>query len=257
MSADRRNETPAGPAVEGAALRVGAVLLAAGAGSRLGGRPKCLLQHQGQTLIRRTLAALHDAGVADTVVVLGHHAAQIEPALAGCAVARAWNPQPDAGAVSSQRIGLAALPGRPDAVVMALCDQPLIEARHIVALIATFRARPAGRSVVFPQVDGQPGNPVIFSAAVRKQILAGDARTGCRQWRDAHPEAVAPFVTAERAYHFDIDTPADLRRFERETGQALQWPAGDTQAPATHGQADPAARRSGQRGTCLQRGGIT
>ena len=56
---------------------VGAVVLAAGAGSRLGGRPKCLLELGGVPLIRRTLIALSGAGVDEVVVVLGHHAAQV------------------------------------------------------------------------------------------------------------------------------------------------------------------------------------
>ena len=205
---------------------MGAVLLAAGAASRLGGRPKCLLQRDGRPLIRHTLAALQGAGVTDAVVVLGHHAAQVEAALVGCAVTLVRNPRPQAGLVSSQRVGLAALPGRPDAVLMALCDQPLLEARHIAALIAAWRARPTGCSLVFPQVDGQPGNPVVLGAEVREQILSADAAVGCREWRHAHATAVAPFVTAERSYRFDIDTPEDLMRYARETGRTLDWPDG-------------------------------
>ena len=42
----------------------------------------------------------------------------------------------------------------------------------------------------------------------------------------AHPEAVAPFVTDNRRYRVDVDTPEDLERFERETGHVLRWPAG-------------------------------
>jgi hypothetical protein len=37
---------------------------------------------------------------------------------------------------------------------------------------------------------------------------------------------VTPFVTPNPHYRFDIDTPEDLARFQRETGRALVWPQG-------------------------------
>jgi CTP:molybdopterin cytidylyltransferase MocA len=110
-------------------------------------------------------------------------------------------------------------------VIVALADQPLLNAQDITALIGAFKKRPEGSSVVYPQVNGERGNPVMFSAEVREQILAGAANVGCRQWQAAHADAVAPFVTDNRRYKVDIDTPEDIERFERETGHALRWPA--------------------------------
>lgn len=211
---------------QGRRLVVGAVVLAAGAGSRLGNRPKCLLELDGVPLIRRQLAALSGAGVDDIVVVLGHHAGQIEAVLVGWPVTRVRNPNPDDGQVSSQRLGLAALGGRLDAVIVALADQPLIGAPHITALIQAFEKRPAGTAVVYPEVAGERGNPVMFTAEVRAQILAGPADVGCRQWQAAHADAVLPFVTDHRGYRLDIDTVDDLEAFARDTGQPLRWPAG-------------------------------
>jgi len=136
------------------------------------------------------------------------------------------NPRPDDGQVSSQRIGLAALSGKLDAVIVALADQPLLNADDITALIGAFKKRLEPAQVVYPLVGGERGNPVIFSAEVREQILSGSANVGCRQWQSAHADAVAPFVTDNRRYRVDIDTEDDLVRFERETGHALHWPTG-------------------------------
>jgi CTP:molybdopterin cytidylyltransferase MocA len=204
---------------------VGAVLLAAGAGSRLGHKPKSLLELGGVPLIRRQLIALSGAGVDEVVVVLGHHAELIDPVVQTFPVTVVRNPNPDDGQVSSQRIGLAALTGKLDAVIVALADQPLLNAQDITALIGAFKKRPEAASVVYPQVNGERGNPVMFSAEVREQILAGAANVGCRQWQAEHADAVAPFVTDNRRYKVDIDTPEDIQRFERETGHALRWPA--------------------------------
>lgn len=206
-------------------LVVGAVLLAAGAGSRMGGRPKALLELGGVPLIRRQLIALSGAGVDEVVVVLGHHAERIDPVVQEFPVTLVRNPRPDDGQVSSLRVGLAALAGQLDAVLVALADQPLINANDIGDLIGAYKKRPEGTQIVMPQVNGEPGNPVIFSAEVREQILQGDANIGCCQWRAAHPEAVAPFVTDNRRYRVDLDTLEDIERFERDTGHRLRWPA--------------------------------
>ncbi len=203
---------------------VGAVLLAAGAGERIGRRPKSLLELGGVPLIRRMLIALSGAGVDEVVVVLGHHADQIGPAVENFPVTVVRNLDPDEGQVSSQRQGLTALTGKLDAVIVALADQPLINAQDITALIGAWKKRRDGAEVVYPEVAGERGNPVIFSTAVREQILAGEARVGCRQWQAANAEQVQPFITDNRRYRVDIDTPQDIEAFERSTGHRLRWP---------------------------------
>ena len=117
-------------------LVVGAVLLAAGSASRMGHRPKALLRLGGVPLVRRQLIALSSAGVDKLVVVLGHHAEHIEPAVQGFPVTLVRNPDPDQGQTSSLRLGLAALGGKIDAVLVALADQPLIDVQDVNDLIA-------------------------------------------------------------------------------------------------------------------------
>ena len=62
-------------------IRVGAVLLAAGEGSRMGHMPKCLIQINGQSLLQRQLLALSEAGVDEVVLVTGYHHTAIEQEL--------------------------------------------------------------------------------------------------------------------------------------------------------------------------------
>lgn len=206
-------------------LTVGAVVLAAGAGERIGHRPKCLLELGGVPLIRRTLIALSGAGADEVAVVLGYHADQIAPAVEHFPVTVVRNPNPADGQVSSQRVGLAALGGKLDVVIMVLADQPMLHASDFMALIGAWKKRPAGAQVIYPEVGGERGNPVMFSAEVREQILSGAANVGCRQWQSANGALVAPFRSDNRRYRIDIDTPEDLLRFEQETGHALKWPA--------------------------------
>jgi len=211
-------------------MTVGAVLLAAGAGSRLGRRPKALLELGGVPLILRQLIALSGAGVDEVAVVLGHHADAIEAAVRKFPITLAHNPSPDDGQASSVRIGLQALSPKLDAVIVALADQPLVNEQDIMVLIGAFKKRAEGRAMVVPRVSdgeraGEPGNPVIFDAALRQEWLAGAADLACRRWRQDHPERVRWFDTDNRRYCIDIDTPEDLRAFSERTGHELRWPA--------------------------------
>ena len=208
------------------ALRVGGLVLAAGAGNRMGNRPKCLLQLNGMSLLERQLQALSLAGVRPVGVVLGHHAERIlqEGVLTRWAAQQVRNPRPDEGHVSSLRIGLKALPAGLDAVVVALADQPLIDVRAVQALLAAFAQRPAGTQMLQPSVQGLPGNPVVFSGAVMAQILAGDEHMGARQWQQAHPEAVYHWETPHGHYRLDVDNETDRQAVAQLTGQRLHWP---------------------------------
>ena len=208
------------------ALRVGGLVLAAGAGSRMGNRPKCLLQLNGMSLLERQLQALSLAGVRPVGVVLGHHAERIlqEGVLTRWAAQQVRNPRPDDGHVSSLRIGLKALPAGLDVVVVALADQPLIDVQAVQALLAAFAQRPAGTQMLQPSVQGLPGNPVVFSGAVMAQILAGDEHMGARQWQQAHPEAVYRWETPHGHYRLDVDNETDRQAVAQLTGQSLHWP---------------------------------
>lgn len=205
--------------------RLGGVVLAAGLATRLGGRPKCLLELDGEPLLRRVLAALDGAGIADRVVVTGHAADRVEAALHGLPLTVVRNPAPDEGQTASLRLGLAALPAGCDAVLVALADQPLLDAADLHALRDAWERRAPGIEVVHPRVAGARGNPVIFSAAVRDAVLAAGPDVGARQWQAAHPAAVAAFDSDNDHYRIDIDTPEDLARFAAG-GRALRWPPG-------------------------------
>jgi molybdenum cofactor cytidylyltransferase len=200
-----------------------AVLLAAGAASRMGHRPKCLLERDGQALIRRTAQCLLDAGIQDLVVVLGHYAQEIAPALAGLPVTVVINPQPEQGIISSQRLGLQSLSANCDAVVMCLADQPLIETQDITDLLQAFADRPSNTHLVFPQVQGQPGNPVVLSAAVRAAVLQANDDFGCQTWRQHHRALVHGWASDNPHYITDLDSQADIAALQ-QIGIHLRWP---------------------------------
>jgi len=205
-------------------LKVGVVLLAAGEGSRMGGVPKCLVQLQGASLISRHLTAMREVGIHDVVVVTGFYYQVIEPAIAPFAVRVVRNPSPEAGQQSSVKLGLAQLGSDFDLVLIALADLPLVGNAELHELITAFKNRPAGTSVVYPEVNGLRGNPVAFSGAVIAGMLASGENIGCRKFVDANPALVHKLQTKNESFVLDLDTPEDIAGFEQRTGLKLTMP---------------------------------
>ena len=207
-----------------ARLRVGAVLLAAGEGSRMGGVPKCLLRLQGVPLINRHLIALSGGGIDEVVVVTGYHHADIEPAVETFPVTVVRNPHPEAGQQSSVRLGLEALGAKFDIVLIVLADQPLLSSAEFTELISAFKKRPPGAAIVYPEIHGRRGNPVVFSGELIAELLATHQKIGCRQFMDDHPELVYKHITDNDRFILDVDTVEDLVAFEKRTGWSLTMP---------------------------------
>lgn len=205
-------------------LRIGAVLLAAGEGRRMGGVAKPLIRLQGVPLIARHLVALSGAGVDEVVVVTGHAREAVEEEVRRFIVSLAHNEAYAEGQDRSVRVGLAALSGPFDAVFVVLADQPLIGAADLTELIGAFKRRPAGH-VVVPIVRGTRGNPILLDAEAQARILAGDANLGCRRLTERHPELVHVHETDNARFVTDLDTLEDVEGLARRTGWQLEIPA--------------------------------
>jgi CTP:molybdopterin cytidylyltransferase MocA len=203
---------------------LGGILLAAGEARRMGGRPKPLIERDGVPLVRRVALALLHAGVRDVVVVLGTQAAAIRSALAGLPVTDTVNADYRDGRVSSLRAGLSALTADVGAVLVALADQPLLEAADVRELLQAFADRGSARATV-PRVAGVRGHPIVFDAGVGREILQRDAGYGARRWLQEHPSELAWFDSGNAHYCVDLDCPEDLVRVERRYGCTLRWPA--------------------------------
>jgi len=200
-------------------LRLAVLLLAAGQGSRLGSHPKALLKQAGVTLLNRLLDAVQPFNPIEFIVVTGFHGDAIEQALAQMespfsqSIRLLRNPNPDVGQASSVRLGIEALQSNFDVLLIALSDQPAITTTEIGQLLSTFSQRSAGKEIVLPMVDGQRGNPVVFSKkALQNTVAIPDL--SCRAYMDAHPEQVQLWHTDNAAFICDVDTPEDMKKHQ-------------------------------------------
>jgi molybdenum cofactor cytidylyltransferase len=187
--------------------RIGAVVLAAGAGSRFGGG-KLLAPLDGRPILAHVLEAIRSAGLSDTVVVLGHGAEALESAIPWVAERRVVNPDPDAGLSSSLRVGFSALEGDDLAgVFVVLGDQPLVDPAVFHAL-SRAHVR-AGVAFVAPRyVGGGGANPVLVLRAGWPYIAEAGGDRGLGPILAAHPELVAEVELG--GSNPDVDTAADL-----------------------------------------------
>lgn len=204
-------------------LHIGAVLLAAGEGRRMGGVAKPLIKLQGVPLISRQLVALSGAGVDEVVVVTGYASDDIERQVQSFPVTLAHNSAHAEGQQGSVRAGLAALGGPFDAVFVMPSDQPLISADDLTELVGAFKKRPAGH-VVVPVVNGRRGNPVLLDDVALEGILASDADLACRHFIDNNPQLVHVHETANEHFVIDLDTQADVQELTKRMGWRLELP---------------------------------
>jgi CTP:molybdopterin cytidylyltransferase MocA len=190
---------------------VAGVLLAAGEGSRFG-RPKALVELDGQTLAERGVAMLRAGGADPVLIVTG--AAQVELG-AELRVRTVYNGEWRTGMGSSLRAALRALTElevgpEVGAAVVALADQPLVGAEAVGRLIAAYQA---GAGVAVAAYGGKPRNPVLLAREHWPEVVAaatGDQ--GARAFLRARPELVTLVECGDTGRPDDIDTPADLEQ---------------------------------------------
>ena len=101
------------------------IVLAAGGSSRLG-QPKQLVVYVGEPLVRRATRTAVESGAEQVIVVLGAHAEAVRKSLDGLVVKTVVNANWQLGLGSSIRCGAEALSPGITAVVLSLCDMPLV-----------------------------------------------------------------------------------------------------------------------------------
>jgi nicotine blue oxidoreductase len=183
---------------------VAGLLLAAGAGSRLG-RPKALVELGGQRLVDRGVHTLADGGCVPVLVVLG--AAETELPDRASTVK---NPDWATGMGSSVRAGIDALPPDVDAVIIALADQPLVTPDAVRRLL---EAREQGARAAVATYKGNQRNPVMLGREYWSTVYGMAVNdVGARAFLRAYSHVVTPVACDDIADPEDIDTEEDLER---------------------------------------------
>ncbi|MFF2348109.1 nicotine blue oxidoreductase [Pseudarthrobacter sp. NPDC058119] len=200
-----------------AGMRTTGVVLAAGAGTRLGLGPKALLPYRGRPLVEAVATTLLAGGCREVVVVLGAGAAEVESAarLDGCRVLT--NPEWESGMGSSFLLGARAADPA-DHLLVALVDQPGLTPATVQRLLAGHRpgriTAAAYRRRDSNDGDGtalRRGHPMVIDASLREEVSAtvtGDA--GARGFLRSRPDLVDEVDCSDQSTGEDVDTPDQL-----------------------------------------------
>jgi CTP:molybdopterin cytidylyltransferase MocA len=192
------------------ALPVGALVLAAGLGRRMG-RNKLLMDVAGQPMIKHVIEAAAEGGC--HVV----HAVYSDPALSdllGGAVTCIHNPDAATGQASSLRVGLQSLPEELEGVMVILGDQPLVGARTVRSLLKAWRredARPAVAATYGAAKDWRP--PVVVDRSLWPDLLELGGDEGARALLRRRPELLE--TVGVGGLPDDVDTPEDYANIVR------------------------------------------
>ena len=208
---------------DGARVTVAALLLAAGASSRMG-EPKPLVAWGGRTLIEWELEQLRASCVDEIVVVIGARAEAVRRTLGDLPERLVFNQRWPQGRATSLAKGAAALlevgRARPDVVVIQNVDQPALS--HVIdRLVETLRERGV-ESVQPTYLDAagteHGGHPVVLAGALLDELTqATEATEGLRAILQRHPPLRIP-MPEEPSVALDLDTPEALADGRRVLG---------------------------------------
>jgi molybdenum cofactor cytidylyltransferase len=194
-------------------MSVAAVVLAAGGSARFR-KPKQFVLFQGETFIKRIVAAAIEAGCAPVVVVAGEDSARITSELTRFTVTIAMNPDWQSGLGSSIVVGIRhAMSLAPDleAVVLLTCDQPFANGAVLTQLIQLRLT--TGKPIIASAYAGTLGIPALFDASCFPDLLRLKGDGGAKAIILARPHDVMPFDFP--AGQIDVDTAADYEKLDQ------------------------------------------
>lgn len=186
-------------------MNIGAVILAAGYSSRMGGF-KPLMQLGGMSLLCHCAERFKAAGITDITVVTGHRREAVEAESTRLNVKTVHNPDYDHGMLSSVCSAVHHL-HHLDGFFLLPVDIPLVYPATLTRLIRSFD----GHSVRIPIFCGEEGHPPLIPTSIIPAILEHGSRGsqgGLRAVLAVHPGLTVPVW--DRGVLMDGDTPEDF-----------------------------------------------
>jgi molybdenum cofactor cytidylyltransferase len=197
------------------ARNVAALVLAAGRSTRMGGPNKLLEEVGGKPLVRIAAEQALASRARPVIVVTGHQRERVEAVLAGLPVELVHNPAFADGLGTSLRAGIAALPAQSDGVIVCLGDMPQVDAAIIDRLVDAL-SPDKGALIAIPTIDGQRGNPVVWSRRFFPELMTVEGDVGARYLIGRYSEAVVEVPLTGTAAITDVDTPEALEAVRAE-----------------------------------------
>jgi len=193
------------------------IILAAGPSSRMRQSKQQLLIDDKSLLIKAVETALQ-SNVKNVVVVLGSQEESHKEALKGLAIETIFNSRWKTGMGSSLKAGLnyiiSNIP-KTDAVIVMVCDQPLLKPQHLKLIIERYRETNA--LIVASGYSNTSGVPALFNHQLFDEVLKLGDDQGAKKIIHQHPAEVIDFPEGA----IDLDTPEDYQRFIQQHSKKM------------------------------------
>ncbi|MDO9487453.1 MAG: NTP transferase domain-containing protein [Sphingomonadaceae bacterium] len=204
---DRPEPRASRPATAGT---VGAILMAAGRSSRMGGANKLLADLGGRPVVAHAMDTIRRTGL-PAIAVTGNMAAEVRAAVDdGAHFVEA--PDFAEGMSRSLRAGIAAVPADWRAAIVCLGDMPHVPPVVLTALAAAAREP---HDIVVPTWRGKRGNPVLWPRVHFARLAALEGDVGGKALLAEFAEQVIEVEVDTDAILADIDTPDALAAARR------------------------------------------
>ena len=194
------------------ALSISAIVLTAGASSRMG-KPKAFLEWNGSTFIETICFNLSKLNLLQIVLVSSISIdikRQLKPTKN---IDWTKNPHPEDGMLSSFRCGLRKLKSKNTNVMLCLIDHPAVEQETYKKLCDNAKKD----KIVIPIYKGRRGHPVIFGADFICELLEKECPEGAKTIVKSHPESVLEIEVDDKGILMDIDTPKEYETATRNS----------------------------------------
>lgn len=188
-------------------MKIGCVLLAAGAGRRFGGG-KLLASVDGEPMIDHALRLYASIPFAARVCVTRAEERAISDSANRSGFSVAVNPDPDRGVGTSVSIGTyraASIEPGLDGILYAVSDQPYLARESVMRLVAAFEIEP--QKIVSLSCAGKRGNPAIFPGRLFRELEDLSEDIGGAAVIRRHPELLICVDAADEKELQDVDTP--------------------------------------------------
>ena len=189
---------------------IAGLILAAGESSRMG-IDKAALTYRGRTFLELMVQTLREINLDRIVVVLGHHAQEIQRQIKLEAAQVVVNPDYRSGQTSSLQAALRSLLADDlEAIILCLVDHPAVCAETVRRIVATFRQ--CGAPVVIPTYQGRRGHPVLIGRQVFRELLDLPAGMGANSVLRRFLPATQFVEVDDEGVVIDVDDPESYQR---------------------------------------------
>lgn len=192
--------------------QIASILLAAGESSRLG-FPKQLISFQGELLIESLARKIVSLSLPKNICITGAHKSEIQNAVQPFQFETVHNEYYKNGMSSSIMKGVREIimDEDIDAILITVCDQPLIPTSHYKKLIDVYLE--TENKIVSSKYGETYGVPAIFDRDFFQEMLSIDSGGGAKQIIKNNLKSTG-FVQCEEA-SFDIDTPENYEALKK------------------------------------------